>query len=205
MDNNGFINMVTSQFESQNIYGFTSFSSCISLYNDTLTSCLDAFAPLKSKVVKDVPRAPWFDEEYRDLRKKRRNAEKLWRRTKIDVHKSIFINLRNETTSLAYNKKRTYARTKINNADGSQNALYHTLKELTGQNDPPQYPDVSDTENANDFARFFLNKVTGIRENLTNVIRNSSDCSVLTDISNASTASYLDSFEPTTASEYQKL
>ena len=199
MDNGGFINMVTSELESKNIYNNTSFSDCISTYNNTLKSSLDVFAPLKEKVVKDVPRATWFDEEYRNLRKKRRNAEKLWRKTKLEVHKSIFINLRNETTSLAYNKKRINARTKINNSENSQKTLYATLNELTGQNEPPKYPDSSDIRNANDFANFFVNKVHRIRENLRDV--KITDLFPTGSSSYASNTPYLNSFELCTMSE----
>ena len=92
-------------------------------------------------------------------------------------------------------KKRTNARTKIDNAKDSQNALYCTLKELTGLNEPPQYPDASDAKNSNDFVKFFVNKVNTIRENLSD--QNCTDfTSTFTSINNLTT--YLDSFEPCT-------
>ena len=57
---------------------FTSFGDKISFYNDNLKSLLDSYAPLKTKSVKIVPHAPWFDLEYRELRKRRRKAERKY-------------------------------------------------------------------------------------------------------------------------------
>ena len=42
---------------------FTSFGDKISFYNDNLKRLLDSYAPLKTKSVKIVPHAPWFDLE----------------------------------------------------------------------------------------------------------------------------------------------
>ena len=202
MDKNGFAHMITSQIESENVFNITSFSNCIASYNRILKSSLDNFAPLKEKVVKDVPGSTWFDEEYRELRKKRRNAEKLWRKTGLDVHKSVFINLRNETTSLAFNKKRTKMREKINNAANNQKSLYSTLTELTGQNETAKYPSSSCQENANDFAHYFVNKVTNIRANfIPNSDSTSSTSAVFMPTNPLGTTSYLDSFELCTLTE----
>ena len=52
------------------------FGAKIDFYNTQLRALLDKHAPLKKKMVKIVPNAPWFDAEYRELRKKRRKAEK---------------------------------------------------------------------------------------------------------------------------------
>ena len=54
----------------------TNFGEKITFYNDKLNEILNKYAPLKTKTVKIVPKAPWFDHEYRTLRKKRRKAEK---------------------------------------------------------------------------------------------------------------------------------
>ena len=57
------------------------FSNSISAYNSLLSESLDMFAPVKQKVIKDVPKAPWFDREYFDLRKnavkQKKNGAKL--------------------------------------------------------------------------------------------------------------------------------
>ena len=46
------------------------------------------------------PNAPWFDSEYKILRRKRRKAEKKYKKTKALVDKAAFIKLRKETKDL---------------------------------------------------------------------------------------------------------
>ena len=45
-------------------------------YNVVMAEVLEKHAPLKSKTVKLVPDVPWFDIEYKNLRRLRRKAEK---------------------------------------------------------------------------------------------------------------------------------
>ena len=166
MDRISFSNHLVAKFDAFSISDQSSFASCISSYNSILQSSIDEFAPLKQKVIKEVVNANWFDEEYRDARKKRRNAEKLWRKTKLTVHRLEFVRLRKCTTTLAHNKKRTQIRSKIDQADGSQKALYSALNELTGQKQAPCYPDKSDAVNAHEFGKFFTDKVENLRRDL---------------------------------------
>ena len=77
-------------------------------YNKVMLSIIDKHAPVRSKMVKVVPRAPWFDTEYATLRRHRRKAEKKYRRTGHEVDKQLFQDLRNQTTSLAMHKKQSY-------------------------------------------------------------------------------------------------
>ena len=164
MDKIRFSNHLRSKFHTFSLNDQRSFSSCISSYNAILQSSIDEFAPLKEKVIKDVVNASWFDEEYRDLRKMRRNAEKLWRKTKLTVHHLEFVRLRKCTTTIAKSKKRTKIRARIDKADGNQKALYSALNELTGQKQTPCYPDKPDAVNAYEFGKFFTGKVEKIRE-----------------------------------------
>ena len=203
MDSTGFTNHICHHLEDFLISNRnSSFAACISSYNDVLKSALEKFAPLKEKTIKDVPNASWFDEDYRDLRKLRRNAEKLWRRTKLTVHRLEFVRLRKCTTNLAHNKKRTQIRSKIDSAGNKQKALYSALREVTGQKQKPLYPDGTDLDNANKFAQFFVQKVGNIRTNIeskqaSNGFTFVPDTFDPTDNNN----SYLDEFEMCTQAE----
>ena len=85
------------------------FKDSINCYNRVLQNLLDEHAPLKSREIKIVPDAPWFDWEYENLRKLRRKAEKQYRKTGLTVHKENFINLR-----LTLQVERNTAITQIN-------------------------------------------------------------------------------------------
>ena len=57
-----------NQIILRNIENECDFRTAVSHYNSALTKVLDLHAPLITKTIKDVPRAPWFDREYSDLR-----------------------------------------------------------------------------------------------------------------------------------------
>ena len=56
-------------------------------FNNKLKSALDSVAPLVIKTVKNKPTSPWIDIE---LKRKRRSAERKWRKSKLTVHYQIF-------------------------------------------------------------------------------------------------------------------
>ena len=60
---------------------------------------------MTTKVIRVKPEAPWFDSEYQNLRRKRRKAEKIFRKTKTEQDKNEYIKLRKETTKVAKDKK----------------------------------------------------------------------------------------------------
>ena len=53
-----------------------SFGDNVKRYNEVLNEILDEHAPMRTRTIKVVPHAPWFDAEYDNLRKLRRNADK---------------------------------------------------------------------------------------------------------------------------------
>ena len=84
------------------------FVSKVQNYNDALQTAVEKHAPLKKKIIKIVPHSPWFDEEYAVLRKSRRKAEKIFRRTGLEKDKKTFVSLRRQTTALSRTKKKTF-------------------------------------------------------------------------------------------------
>ena len=54
-------------------------------YEATLASVIDRQAPLKSKVILERPRVPWFNNEIKEAKCKRRKAEQKWRRSKSTI------------------------------------------------------------------------------------------------------------------------
>lgn len=52
-------------------------------YSQVLTAALDRHAPIKTRVITERPRPPWYTEEIAEAKKARRRAERRWRRTKV--------------------------------------------------------------------------------------------------------------------------
>ena len=54
----------------------------ISQYNSSIRELVEKYYPTKTKQIKVVPHAPWFDSEYKNLRALRRKAEKSSKKPK---------------------------------------------------------------------------------------------------------------------------
>ena len=135
----------------------------LSITSITLEHVLDEHAPLKTRKMKIVPDAPWFDVEYANLRKLRRKAEKQFRKTGLAEHRENFINLRKQTTDLAYQKKRTYYEEKLNNMSNSR-SLYSVVNKLLDSKQEVVLPSAaSDKELADSFMDYFMEKISNIR------------------------------------------
>ena len=151
--------------QSYNKIESDNFQEKVTAFNTIASEIVDSHAPLKSKQLKIVPEAPWFDQEYKLLRQRRRKAEKKYKRTGLDAHREEFVSLRNQTTTLAFNKKRTYFKTKIDECNGNSKSLFTCLNKLTDNKQETVLPrHESSTELAEGFRAYFKEKINNIRE-----------------------------------------
>ena len=108
-----------------------------------------------------MPTYPWFDKEYKDLRRKRRAAEKKSRRTKSDEDKENYIKLRKQTTLLAHEKKCKYYGDKL---EGNNHLMYSSINKLLDNEQEEVLPAAkSNEELANRFLKYFSEKIEKIR------------------------------------------
>ena len=146
-----------------NITDAISFKENINSYNEVMNRVLNEHAPLKSKNVKIVPTAPWFDCEYEQMRRLRRKAEKKYKQTGLIEHKEEYRNLRKQTTDLARQKKLKYYSDKLKS--NNSKTLYFTINQLLDKNQDVILPDTnSENEMANSFMKHFTNKIEKIRD-----------------------------------------
>ena len=133
-------------------------------YNSEVSELLDKHFKPRTKQIKVVPHAPWFDSEYCNLRKERRKAEKKYRKSKLTADKEAFVALRKQTTSLAAKKQKDYYVRKIDECNG-QKALFDCVNRLTDKNNETVLPEhTSSLELANNFAAYFRQKIIDIRK-----------------------------------------
>lgn len=143
----------------------TIFSEKVSNFHAKTKEILDSHAPIRTKMIKIVRSAPWFDEEYRNLRIQRRRAEKLFRATQSDVHKNNLTNLRKATTALARDKKKAYFSTKIEECNGDIKSLHSCLNMLIDNKKVSILPEHDSSKDlAERFNNFFKDKIKNIRQ-----------------------------------------
>ena len=62
-------------------------SDMATAYNSGLLEIIDHLAPLCTKTVTLHPHAPWYTDELRDEKRRRRSAEHLWLSSRLEVHR----------------------------------------------------------------------------------------------------------------------
>ena len=140
------------------------------LYNDTLSTLRDDYAPLITKTLLIRPCIPWFNEEIKSLKVEKRHAEKIWRQTKStsDLHK--FKRCRNRFTNTLNKAESNHYLNLIEENAGDQKKLFNIVKSLTGnQSQNPLQPHTSSKELADSFAEFFTQKIVKIRDHIDSI------------------------------------
>ncbi len=135
--------------------------SCQEFFTCT-AKVLDEHAPLTCKTISVVPRAPWFDSEYKDQRKLRRKAEK--KKHKSLQHKILFEELRAKTTEMANKKKQQYYSNMLEKNKDNVKAIYSIVNKELDRKQPLPLPVSDDIPRlCQDFNKFFNEKVKNIR------------------------------------------
>ncbi len=134
--------------------------------NDTLSVVLDKHAPRKTVKVKGYTKKPWYNCEIHQERKVRRQMERKMLKSKLEIHKQIFLAQRNKVVKMIDSAKSEYYREKFSEADSKEtfrlvNGLLQGKQtvNLPPYNDPKQM--------ANDFVQYFYSKIETIQESFT--------------------------------------
>ena len=101
-------------------------------YNTILSELVDEVAPTKTRKVKLVSEAPWFDAEFAELRKRRRKAEKKYRKSGLDNDRRVYLSCRKDTMRSYFDEKKTLIPHRLKN--GSCKILYSTVNQLIDNN-----------------------------------------------------------------------
>jgi len=137
----------------------------VDAYNAGLTSILDKHAPLCTKTVTYRPHFPWFTQELHDAKKERRRRERLYRRTKLEVHHLAYREQCRRVNSLLSSARQKYYLDKIDECKGNSKQLFKLTGTLMGRKQTARLPDHdSDETLAIEFNDFFVTKIKRIRE-----------------------------------------
>ena len=135
-----------------------------SWYDSAVSGVLDEHAPIVSRRRKAVTMYPWADSELVRLRRERRTAEQLWRKTKLTVHRQMFESKRDTVDNHINKLKKEYYHRKLSSAD--QRSTYSTLNSLLKKPAPVNHCE-DNNKLCESFSNFFVDKVNAIVTNLT--------------------------------------
>ncbi|XP_078372669.1 uncharacterized protein LOC144656313 [Oculina patagonica] len=139
----------------------------VSNYNSTLSKLTNCHAPLKTKTFKARPRVPWYNAEIDAAKRKRRKAERTWRKSKLPSDLIAFKSWKNHVTYLMNQARRSFYTNFINENSADQGRLFKATKKLLARKNGLSFPDYHDkTTLANDINDFFIRKIARIRSGI---------------------------------------
>ena len=147
--------------------------SIVDNYNTVFTSLLDKHAPLKTDYV--VPRdvQPWMTEEIMSARREKRKGERIWRKSRLEVHLQMFIALCLILKNLIHGEKEQFFKKQISDCGGDQKKLFGIVNSLLGRGKKALLPQHDDSLTlARLFNEFFITKIDNIRHEFPNLEQN---------------------------------
>ena len=146
---------------------FTSLDHAVDFMDSTLTLLMDKHCPVINRKVKVKHlEAKWFDSDLRNLRTKRRAAERLKRKHDTKENRTKYINIRNHFNKLVWAKKRLFYQKSIKSSMGDKQALFKKIKKLMGLDDVTLPKCSDDLALAEKFKTFFSEKISDVRSEI---------------------------------------
>ncbi|GFR66135.1 reverse transcriptase-like protein [Elysia marginata] len=76
--------------------------------DNTLRRICDQLLPLQARTISQRPVSPWFSLCIKVAKQHRRRAERRWRKTRLTIHRHIFMTHRHKVKTIIQNCKREY-------------------------------------------------------------------------------------------------
>lgn len=138
--------------------------SLLVLYNTSLIVLLDKHAPLKMRTITIRPSAPWYTEDIREEKQKRRALERRWQRTGLTADRKRFVEQSHVVNKFILQAKRAYYSRIIDENLYDPKRLFSIFDKLLHRNSDLKLPDSMDDEFlANAFNDYFTEKIITIR------------------------------------------
>ena len=149
-------------------------SELVDLYNKELSALLEQHAPLKKKIVTLRPIAPWYSEEIRKEKSKRRKLECRWHRTQLTINREIYVQQCNTVNTLILSSKKEFYSSIITENKSDPRVLFSCFDKMVNRKSEKMLPHFKDpSELADRFADFFVGKISRLWTNLNNSNENS--------------------------------
>ena len=152
-------------------------------FNNTCSEILDSIAPFKTKNTK--PNAlHWLNDHTREIKKQCRKAERKWKKDRLTSSHLCLRNLMSSYQTAVKNARSAYFSKIITSHPNNPRVLFQTIEAAI--NPTPSAPLDASPELCEKFLLHFVDKIVGIRQQLSAIVREPSESPVL--------SSYLNNF-----------
>ena len=134
-------------------------------YNNVLRELIDKHAPIHTRSITLRPNAPWFNDSLRALKRQRRQPERKYVTTRLEVHRQIYKEQCHVYNSAINSVKSDYYKAQISRSIQSQ--LFHMIDGLFKVKAVPPLPSHESLHSlAEDFSNFFVSKIKKLKDDL---------------------------------------
>jgi hypothetical protein len=146
-----------------------SVDNCVNIYNTEILKLADDFCPPQMRTFKRDKSSRWFNPTLQQLKRKRRQAERLLRKSPSNLtYLEKYKKARNDFTCEMKEARNDFFSSKIQHLKNDARGLYRVLNELTGGEKENILPSQeSNSVTADKMAEFYINKVKKIRDAIT--------------------------------------
>ncbi len=108
-------------------------------YESVMRELLDKHAPLVEKTVIIRPQSPWYTDDLRHEKQKKRQAERKVMKSKLEIDRQMYVQRCKSYKTMLETAKRDYHRTKISESDSKE--LFRVVDKLCNPITEPPLPD----------------------------------------------------------------
>ena len=135
----------------------------VNTYTELLQVLMDKHCPVITKQQVKTKKDPWFDDQLKELLRKCRAAERKWQKSKAVVDKTAHKNLVKTYLTTLNSKRKTFNSGNLDKVKNNKRKLFGLLNKLMGKEKSILPESNSDRELADDFSKYFSEKITNIR------------------------------------------
>ena len=173
----------------------------VNKYDTTLHDIINNHAPLKQRTVTIRPSNPWYSPEIDEAKKLRKQLERRWRKSKLEIDRQLFKSQRLVVINMINLAKSKHYEHQISQCK-DQKAIFKVVESLLHQKGNVKLPShTCQKELAHRFNDFFISKIAKIRKDLDAIVPASS---CVLDVT-SEFATPLESFAHATEDEIYKL
>ena len=139
----------------------------VSIYQTELSALLNKHPPLKTRTFTIRPQAEWYTADIRQAKQLRRRAERLWRKTRLTIHRDIFMERRGDVNDLIRKTKTDYYTNLICDNKDNNEKLFNVVNTFLGRKQSMPLPRKPVDILLESFSEFFISKIVAIKASIT--------------------------------------
>ena len=134
---------------------------------DCMQRAIDTHAPIINATVKPK-KTPFTNDDIIELRRKRRKAERSYRKYKTDEDAALFKSLEKDVKKLVNDTRNSYYSNELSRCKGNKRDTFKVFNKLLGYDYEKKLPaHTNEIELCNEFEKYFYNKISTIRDDVT--------------------------------------